>query len=86
MGCNRWDPLRAQMVAIGSLCLVVACSCFGQVLRVTCARVCLCVCVCACVRVPMCLRVPVCAAVCVCGCVQGAVSYTHLTLPTIRSV
>ena len=58
------------MVAIGSLCLVVACGCFGQVLRVACARVC------ACVRVPVCLCVPVCAAVCgcvrACGCVCRA--------------
>ena len=32
-------PIHAQMVAIGTLCLVVACGCVGQVLRVACARV-----------------------------------------------
>ena len=32
-------PIHAQMVAIGNLCLVVACGCVGQVLRVACARV-----------------------------------------------
>eukprot|EP00959_Pyramimonas_sp_CCMP1952_P069544 1451582-Pyramimonas_sp.AAC.1 len=37
-GMQSLGSLHAQMVAIGSLRLVVACICFGQVLRVAFAR------------------------------------------------
>ena len=63
--------MNAQMVAVGSLRLVVAGGCVGQVLRVACARVCACVLACACVSVCACVcgRVRLCA--CVRLCVQG---------------
>ena len=47
--------------------------------------VCMCVCVYLCLCVCLCVGVPVCVCVCVCVCVR-AVSYTHLTLPTRRTV
>ena len=58
--------MNAQMVAVSSLRLLVACGCFGQVLRVACVRVCVCVCACACVRVCAC----VCLCVRLCACVR----------------
>ncbi len=63
--------MHAQMVAIGSLCLMVACGCFGQVSRVASARVCAYMQVCARVRVYACVRgcVQLCARVRTC--VQG---------------
>ena len=66
--------MTAQMVAVSNLRLVLACGCVGQVLRVACARVCVCACLYLCVCVCLCVRP--CAAVCVCaavcaGCVLG---------------
>ena len=60
------------------------CCCFVWCVCV-CARVRACVRVCAYVWVPTCVRVCVCVCECVCVCVR-AVSYTHLTLPTMAVV
>ena len=63
--------MTAQMVAVSSLRLVLACGCVGQVLRVACARVCACVLACACVSVSACVRGRVRLCECVRLCVQG---------------
>ena len=46
---------------VGSLRLVLACGCFGQGLRVACARVCVCACACVSVCACVCGRVRLCA-------------------------
>ena len=53
-----------------------------------CVRACVCVCVCvrACVCVCACVHVRVCVCVCACVVCVCAVSYTHLTLPTMPDV
>ena len=47
-GVRRWACPNAQMVAMGSLCLVVASGCFGQMLRMARMHACAYVPVCAC--------------------------------------